>query len=81
MVPKGRGSMDVDNPVKGLLDSLNGVLYDDDSRIQCLSSRRLTYSGPSGGYFIAARSMWPWDEDVVIDDGIPPRFGYPRPSI
>jgi len=34
---------DVDNLVRGLLDSLQGVLYDDDKQIQCLTSRRLVY--------------------------------------
>lgn len=78
LLPLARRRIDVDNVVKGLLDSLQGVLYDNDQRIQCLTSRRVDYNGPTGGYFIAARAVWPWDADVVVDDGAPPRFTTPR---
>ena len=62
---------DVDNLVKGLLDSLEGVLYDKDRRIQCLTSRRVDYNGNEGYYLLQARSVYPWDADVVLDDGQP----------
>ena len=62
---------DVDNLVKGVLDSLTGVLYDDDRRIQCLTSRRVDYAGTQGYYLVSARAVYPWDADVVLDDGEP----------
>ena len=65
---------DADNLVKGLLDSMQGVLYVNDSQIQCLKSQRLEYSGPAGAYFVSATAVRPWADDVVLDDGRPPKF-------
>lgn len=62
---------DADNLVKGLLDSLIGVLYDDDRQIQCLTSRRVGYAGTEGYYLVSARAVHRWDADVVVDDGQP----------
>lgn len=71
-VPRSRrGIKDSDNLVKGLLDGLTGVLYDDDRRVQCLTSRRVEYAGSQGYYLIHARAVHPWGADVVYNDPIP----------
>ena len=69
-----RGAKDVDNLVKGLLDALQGFLYPNDRQIQCLTSRRLEYAGPSGYYLVGARPVVPVTADVIFDDPAPPRF-------
>jgi hypothetical protein len=67
--PAGQASKkDVDNLVKGLLDGLHGVLYDNDSQIQCLTTRRFEYAGAIGYYLVSARAVYPWDNDVVYDN-------------
>lgn len=71
VVPARRRRMDADNLVKGLLDSLQGVLYEDDRQIQCLTARRMEYSGVRGHYLVAARAVHPWNADVVFDDPTP----------
>ena len=73
LVPRSaRGFKDVDNLVKGLLDSFEGVLYYNDRQVQCLTSRRMEYAGPTGAYFVFANAVRPWDADVILDDGNPP---------
>jgi Endodeoxyribonuclease RusA len=47
---------DADNLVKGLLDSMQGVLYLNDRLVQCLTSRRIEYAGPAGHYVVSARA-------------------------
>lgn len=74
LVRKSARTMDVDNIVKGLLDSLQGVLYHNDKQVQCLTSRRMPYNGPAGAYFLSAVAVRPWDADVIFDDGKPPTF-------
>lgn len=66
--------MDVDNLVKGLVDALEGVLYKNDSQIQCLTNRRVTYNGPTGYYLLRVNAVHPYEADVVYDDGEPPRI-------
>lgn len=68
LVPAKTSGKDVDNLVKGLLDSMQGVLYPDDRLIQCLTTRRIEYAGPVGHYSVSARAVHPWDADVVHDD-------------
>ncbi len=63
--------MDVDNAVKGMLDALNGVLYGDDSQIQCLTTRRIEYAGEVGYYMVAVRGVHDYLADVVADDATP----------
>lgn len=73
LVPhKPSHTKDVDNLVKGLLDSLTEVLYSDDRRIQCLTSRRVEYAGSVGMYLVSARAVHPWDVDVVFDSPADP---------
>jgi Holliday junction resolvase RusA-like endonuclease len=75
LVPwKSTGLKDVDNLVKGLLDSFEGLLYHNDRQVQCLTTRRVEYNGGSGAYFISAQAVRPWDVDVIINDGQPPRI-------
>jgi len=71
IVPHSSSMKDVDNLVKGLLDSMQGVLYKDDKQIQCLTSRRMEYSGRIGHYLVRADAVHPWGADVVWDDGQP----------
>lgn len=70
-VPRGRGHMDVDNLVKGLLDALTGVLYVNDRQVQCLTSRRVLTDATDGSYLVAARVVYPYEADVVYDDARP----------
>ena len=56
---------DADNLVKGILDALHGAIFENDRQIQCLTSRRIEYAGLEGYYMIRARSVYPWDADVV----------------
>jgi hypothetical protein len=72
VVSAARRTIDVDNIVKGLLDAMQGVLYADDSQVQCLTSRRMTYDGPTGYYLLRANAVHPFGADVVCDDGKPP---------
>lgn len=65
VVPPKQRKKDVDNLVKGLLDSLTSVLYEDDRHVQCLTTRRFEYSGTEGFYLVRARTVRPWDADVV----------------
>lgn len=60
--------------VKGLLDAMQGLLYKDDRDIQCLTSRRLEYSGAVGYYRVSARPVVPVSDDIIIDDPKPPVF-------
>lgn len=71
LVPISSRMKDVDNLVKGLLDSLEGVLYNNDRQIQCLTSRRVDYPGGEGYYLLRVSAVHPWGADVVIDDGQP----------
>jgi len=72
--------MDADNLVKGLLDALNGVLYNDDSQIQCLTSRRLEYGGRRGHYQVSIRGVYEYGDDVVHDDKEAAVFAIGRPA-
>jgi Holliday junction resolvase RusA-like endonuclease len=73
LVPRSAPVKDTDNLIKGLLDSMQGILYVDDKQVQCLTSRRVEYGGLVGMYFVSARAVSPWDADVVYDDPTPPR--------
>ena len=67
LVPSTTTRKDVDNLVKGLLDSMEGVLCPNDRLVQCLTSRRVEYAGLIGNYFVSARAVHPWNADVVHD--------------
>lgn len=75
VVPRGRRRKDADNLVKGLLDSMEGFLYENDGQIQCLTIRRLEYAGPVGFYVVGAKPVVPVTADVIFDDPASPRFG------
>lgn len=79
LVPQSHRRKDGDNLVKGLLDSLESVVYDNDAQIQCLTSRRVEYAGPTGLYIVRARAVRPWGADTVWDDPTPwtVRWGEP----
>lgn len=70
-VPRSRGPMDVDNLVKGLLDSRQGILCVNGWQVQCLTSRRLLTHAPTGAYLVSARVVYPYGEDVIYDDALP----------
>ncbi len=74
LVPSATRRKDVDNLVKGLLDSMQDVLYRDDRLVQCLTSRRVEYDGPVGHYTVAVRAVYPWNADVVHDNPAAPRI-------
>jgi Endodeoxyribonuclease RusA len=74
LVPSTTRRKDVDNLVKGLLDSMQDVLYRDDRLVQCLTSRRVEYAGPVGHYIVAARAVYPWNADVVHDNPAAPQI-------
>ncbi len=74
LVPRALRSKDVDNLVKGLLDSMQGIVYVNDQQIQCLTSRRIEYAGEVGCYHVVARAVFPWDAAVIYDDPTAPRI-------
>ncbi|MBB4856680.1 Holliday junction resolvase RusA-like endonuclease [Mycobacteroides chelonae] len=74
VVPRRAKIKDVDNLVKGLLDTMSGIVYSDDSLIQCLTSRRLEYAGDVGFYFVSVRAVEKWDSDIIFDSPKPPIF-------
>lgn len=75
VVPRAsRYIKDVDNLVKGLLDSLASVLYVNDKQVQCLTTRRFEYSGDIGFYQVGARAVYPWDVDIIYDNPVLPHF-------
>lgn len=79
LVPQSHRRKDGDNLVKGLLDSLESVVYANDVQIQCLTSRRVEYAGTSGLYLVQVRAVRPWGDDTVWDDPTSPivRWGAP----
>jgi Endodeoxyribonuclease RusA len=76
LVPSSVTMKDVDNLVKGLLDSMQDVLYVNDRQVQCLTSRRVEYAGPVGHYVVCVRAVYPWDADVVYDDPAAPVIAF-----
>jgi hypothetical protein len=76
LVPGALTMKDVDNLVKGLLDSMQDVLYDNDRQVQCLTSRRIEYAGPLGHYGVSVKAVYPWDADVVHDDPAAPVIAF-----
>jgi len=68
LVPRDSRRKDADNLLKGLLDSLATVIYDNDGQIQCLTSRRVEYAGSIGMYKVRAQEVYPWDADTIWDD-------------
>lgn len=81
LIPRAAKRKDVDNLAKGLLDSLSSVIYVDDRQIQCLTSRRIEYSGAMGLYLVAARAVRAWEEDVVWDNPDPPHVASGSPIV
>ena len=77
-VLRTRGRMDVDNLVKGLLDSLQGVLYVNDWQVQCLTTRRVLSRASTGAYLLSAQVVYPYEADVVCDDGSPLNIPFDR---
>ena len=73
VVPRLRRVMDADNLVKGLLDSLTEVVYENDRHIQCLTSRRMIWSGEvgTGYYLVRITPVEPFEQDVIWDDPNP----------
>lgn len=73
LTPTGRGlgKKDVDNLVKGLLDTLEGVLYVNDRQVQCLTSRRVDFPGSQGGYLLRATAVHGYDDDIISRDTTP----------
>lgn len=60
LVPQSHRRKDADNLLKGLLDSLASVAYENDAQIQCLTSRRVEYAGQTGLYFVKLRAVRAW---------------------
>jgi Holliday junction resolvase RusA-like endonuclease len=56
---------DVDNLVKGLLDTLQGVLYKNDAAIQHLSTAKLRHEGDDSFYLVDVRPVRSYLEDVI----------------
>lgn len=75
VVARGSRRKDVDNLAKGLLDSMEGVVYSNDRQVQCLSSRRVEYAGVVGYYLVRVRAVRLWTDDVVFDDPTSPVIG------
>lgn len=56
---------DVDNMVKGLVDSFQGALYKNDSEVQHLDVTRFRAPDTRGAYLVMARPVRALDEDVM----------------
>lgn len=69
-LPLGR-LKDVDNLVKGLLDAFEGIVFRNDSLVQCLAARRVEYAGDRGHYIVGVRAAEPFESDVIFDDPRP----------
>lgn len=67
---RGRGRKDVDNLVKGLVDAMSGIIYNDDDQVQCLTVRRLEYSSTRGHYMVGVRQAEDFSDDVIYKDPI-----------
>ena len=74
LVRRGASRKDVDNLVKGLLDSMQGVLYPNDHLVQCLTSRRVEYNGAVGNYFVSVRAVHSWEADVIYNHPQAPKI-------
>lgn len=72
LVPRSSRRKDCDNLAKGILDAMQGIVYVNDSQIQCLTVRRLEYSGNVGIYYIRADAVEEWGCDVINDSNIAP---------
>jgi Endodeoxyribonuclease RusA len=62
---KAEPDKDVDNLVKGLLDALQGIFYENDARVQHLSAIKLRYAGDDSHYLVDVRPVHNYLEDVV----------------
>lgn len=38
---KSKRKVDIDNPIKGIFDALNGLLFEDDSQIECMHVQKI----------------------------------------
>lgn len=56
---------DVDNMVKGLLDVMEGPIYEDDYLVQHLSVRRVVHSGREAHYLVSVRPVRDERVDVI----------------
>lgn len=75
----GSRRKDVDNLIKGLLDSMNKVVYRDDSQIQCVTVRRVDSNAPRGGYIVRAVEVHPFEQLSLVDDGRATKDVWARP--
>ncbi|ROS58349.1 Holliday junction resolvase RusA-like endonuclease [Frigoribacterium sp. PhB160] len=64
----GRVKKDVDNLVKGLIDAMSGIIYNNDDQVQCLTVRRLEYSGTRGHYMVGVRRAENLSDDIIDED-------------
>lgn len=69
----------LDNLIKGLLDSMNKVVYRDDSQIQCVTVRRVDSNAPRGGYIVRAVEVHPFEQLTLVDDGRATKDVWARP--
>ena len=67
LVQRSTRVKDVDNMVKGILDALQGVLYENDSTIQHLNVIRLTHDLDEGFYLLHARPARQLSDDIIDD--------------
>ena len=72
LVPRSSRRKDCDNLAKGILDAMEGIVYVNDSQIQCLTVRRMECSGNVGIYLIRADALEPWGCDVINDSNVSP---------
>lgn len=78
LVSQSSPRKDVDNLAKGLLDALEGYLYENDNQVACLTLRRIEYAGLAGCYLLHAIPLPPWDNDVIYDDPKEPKLAFGR---
>jgi Holliday junction resolvase RusA-like endonuclease len=74
IVPRSQPRKDVDNVVKGIIDTLQSHMFTNDRNVQCLISRIIRYRGPTGYYSIHARAVHPWEADTIYDSETGPHI-------
>jgi hypothetical protein len=65
VVPETERRKDVDNLVKGLLDAMQGTVYENDRQIQHLSTRRVPHDGTEGHYHVQIQPVLDARADVI----------------
>lgn len=67
VLPKAAKIMDPDNMIKGLLDSMQGAIYENDRQVQHVASHRVIHGGTISYYSVDVTPVTDISADVVDD--------------